>query len=188
MAIIFKKIGTDETIAIDRKTGGQYYHAKLSAAINSSNLSINADRGQDFGWRLSEEQQVIIEMWEEDPQMIDKVSQYTKVPVDNLTHSEFLAYLVHEQELGQSPERAELAKRREDELAYERRVAELKAQKRAEAMPAFNPESVAGLDEFMSGELTGDASGDKVVTGVDLAKKGDDRTEVAVVKAPKAKK
>lgn len=125
--IIFENIDTGETMGIDRQTGGANYEAKLSALINSSNMGINSDRGQDFGWRLSAEQQALIEKWEQEPSMIEKVSEYTHTIQDNLTHADFLMYLVYQQELGKSPEQAAIVERREKELSYEARVAELKA-------------------------------------------------------------
>lgn len=137
MAIIFENIDTGDSIAVDRETGGKFYHAKLSALMNSSNMGINADRGQDYGWRLKPEQQALIEAWEEDPDTIDKVSQFTKVPLDSLTHSEFLSYMLHLQEAGRSPEKALAAARRESQAAYDARVAALKASVKPEAMLPF---------------------------------------------------
>jgi hypothetical protein len=124
--IIFENIDTGETMGVDRQTGGANYEAKLSALINSSNMGINADRGQDKGWRLSAEQQALIEQWEQEPGMIEKVSEHTKTIQDDLTHANFLSYLLYQQELGKSPEQAAVAERREKELDYEKRVAKLK--------------------------------------------------------------
>lgn len=125
--IIFENIDTGETMGIDRQTGGANYEAKLSALINSSNMGINADRGQDYGWRLSAEQQALIEKWEGQPDMIEKVSDFTHTVQDDLTHANFLSYLLYQQELGKSPEQAAVAERRNKELDYEKRVARLKA-------------------------------------------------------------
>jgi len=133
MAIVFENIDTGETASIDRKSGGKYYAAKLSALINSSNMSVNADRGQDFGWRLQPEQQALIEQWEQDPETIDKVASFTKVPSDTLAHGDFLTYLLHTQELGTSPERVETAKRRGNQASYNDRVEALRTQGVAEA-------------------------------------------------------
>lgn len=138
MSIVFENIDNGQTLSINRESEGKYYLSKLTAAINSSNLSPNADRGQDYGWRLQPEQQAIIEEWESDPQMIDKVSNHTKVPTDGLTHSEFLAYMLYEQELGKSPEKAIEQQRREKQGDYDARVAAIKAMLRPEAVPAFS--------------------------------------------------
>jgi hypothetical protein len=164
MAIIFENIDTKETYAIDREKEGKYYRAKLSALINSSNMSVNADRGQDFGVRLIPAQQALIEQWEADPTMIEKVSVYTKVMVDDLTHTEFLAYLLYQQELGSSPENKSQADRRDKQREYDARVEALRVGK-IEAMPAFEPKVARGeatIEDFMNGDLTGDASGDVI--------------------------
>lgn len=205
--IIFENIDTGETVGIDRNIGGKHYRAKLSAIMNSSNMSPNADRGQDFGWRLAPEQQALIEDWENDPDMIDRVSRWSKVMLEDLTHSEFLAYLLYQEELGLSPERSTDKARRDKQRDYESRVAAIKAGK-PEAMPAFDPKIARGeatIDDFLSGDLTGDAGGDKVeektedvaepapvepvTVGVDTAKKGDDKSiETPAPKPSKAKK
>lgn len=161
MAIIFENIDTGETYAVSRELEGKHFGAKLSALINSSNLSVNADRGQDFGYRLAPEQQALLEQWEEDGEMIDKVTQFTKVPTDSLTHTEFLSYMLYQQELGKTPDRKEIAVRRENQSEYEARVAALKSSAQPEAVPAFKPREEASLESFLNGDLTGDAGGDK---------------------------
>jgi hypothetical protein len=135
--IIFENIDTHETVGVSRENDGKYYGAKLSALINSSNLGINADRGQDFGYRLQPEQQAILEDWESDPAVIDRVSQFTKVPVDMLQHNDFLGYMLYQQELGTSPEQKVDKERREKEADYAARVAKIKAMLRPEAVTPF---------------------------------------------------
>ena len=162
--IIFENIDTKETVGIDRETGGKHYRAKLSAVMNSSNMNINADRGQDFGWRLVPEQQALIEQWENDPQMIDRVSTWSNTMIDDLTHSEFLSYLLYQQELGSSPEKGQVTDRRNSQREYEARVEALRANA-PEAMPSFEPKVARGeatVEDFLNGDVTGDASGDKV--------------------------
>lgn len=148
MAIIFENIDTGESILIDRATGGAFYRAKLSAAMNSSNMSPNADRGQDYGWRLQPEQQAIIEEWESDPTMIEKVADKSKVMEDALTHAEFLSYLLYQQELGKSPEQTQDAERRSKQAEYEARVAALReAARPVPAAPFAAPSKFPENDE-----------------------------------------
>lgn len=170
--IVFENIHTGETYGISQKTEGKFYRAKLSALMNSSNMNINADRGQDFGVRLIPEQQALIELWESDPQMIDKVSVWSKVMLDDLTHAEFLAYLLYQQELGNSPEKGDKQMQRDNQREYEARVAAIRSSEKITAMPAFEPKVARGeetVEDFLSGDLTGDASGDKVEPDVTLA-------------------
>lgn len=149
MAIIFENIHTGETYAYSQELEGKYYGSKLTAAVNSSNLGANADRGQDYGLRLKAEQQVIIEEWEQESEMIDKVSSFTKVPVDGLTHTEFLMYMLHMQEAGKSATRTEISERRAAQADYEARVEALKAKKNPAPVPAFVAPSgvLSGVDE-----------------------------------------
>lgn len=155
--IIFENIDTKETYGVDRASEGKYYRAKLSALINSSNMNVNADRGQDFGIRLIPEQQALIEQWEADPTMIEKVSNFAKVMVDDLTHTEFLAYLLYQQELGTTPENKQTADRRDSQRDYELRVEALRVGK-PKGMTAFEPKAARGketLDDFINGDVSG---------------------------------
>lgn len=146
MPIIFENIDNHQTLAIDRELEGKYYGAKLSAALNSSNLGTNHDRGQDFGWRLQPEQQALIEEWEADYEMIDKVSAWAKVPLDRLEHADFLSYLLHTQEAGRSAERQDIAARRESEAAYQARVQALRS---PQSMADVQPLKPLTLEEFL---------------------------------------
>lgn len=151
--IVFENIDTHETIGIDRESGGKHYRSKLAAVMNSSNLHPNADRGQDFGYRLIPEQQALIEEWENDPEMIDKVSSWSKVMVDDLTHAEFLSYLLYQQELGKSPEKADVAIRRSNQQDYEARVAALRTTPRA-MRPFQDKEPVTQLTPAIGVDVT----------------------------------
>jgi hypothetical protein len=102
-----------------------------------------------------------------------------KVPTDALSHGDFLSYLIYMQNLGNSPERREVAIRRERQAEYERRVQTLRDQKKPEPMAPFDADKA--LDAFMSGDLTGDASGDKVVDEAAEV----DTAELAKVEIPK---
>lgn len=150
MSIIFENIDTKETVAINRELEGKYYRAKLAAVMNSSNLSPNADRGQDYGWRLNPEQQAILEEWEQDSAVIDKVANFTKVPSDALTHSDFLAYMLYLQELGNSPEKKDEASRRGNQKAYDARVEALRNQEKAEPVAPFSMDDLKAEEEAIA--------------------------------------
>lgn len=179
--IVFENIDTKETVLVSRSTEGKHYRAKLSAIMNSSNMSPNADRGQDYGWRLQPEQQATLEAWESDPDMIDRVSTFCKVPSDTLTHAEFLTYYLYQLELGHSPEKAQDVLRRENQLQYNERVAAIRAQTRPEPVAPFKNREDATLDDFLNGDLTGDAGGDKIESTVeqDIPKGESASTEIS---------
>lgn len=147
MSIIFENIdpknnnenGAPATVSIDKETNGKWYRAMLAAIINSSNLGPNSDRGQDYSWRLAVEQQAIIEAWQEQPEMVGKVAEYTKVMADSLGDLDFLDYLLYQQELGQSPEKSNRASIQAAEDQYKARVAAAKASV-GKAAPVATPE------------------------------------------------
>lgn len=129
MAIVFENIDSGEIISIDRKTGGKWFQAKLQAVINSSNLGVNHDRGQDFGWRLAVDQRATLDSWKEDGRKIAEVSEYTKVPVDSLSDSDFLSYMLYQEELGYTEKTVSRNEREKAEAKYRERVAAAKEKK-----------------------------------------------------------
>lgn len=198
MAILFENIKTKETYAIDQAREGKFFLAKLSALMNSSNMSPNADRGQDFGIRLAPEQQALIENWENDPTMIERVSKHSGTMVDDLTHAEFLGYMLYQQGLGHNPERSDRLAEREAQRDYEARVEALRvAEPKEIVMAPFNASSIprgeATVEDFLRGDVTGDASGDKAVEEdapvtdeqlAELEKAIESTTEPPVIEAP----
>jgi hypothetical protein len=166
--IIFENIDTGETYLISRETEGKFYRAKLAALMNSSNMSPNSDRGQDFGIRLKPEIQALLELWESDGDMIEKVAAFAKVPTDGMTHADFLSYYLHQQELGKDPEKQQNVQRRENQLSYEEKVAQLKAKARPEAMPEFDVTKVPdlSLEAFLGEDLPVEYRENTVVPGV----------------------
>jgi hypothetical protein len=130
MAILFENIDNGDTYSISKESDGKYYRDKIDALVNSSDLGLNHDRGQDFGIRLDVEQKAIIEKWEEDPKMVAEVSEHTHVPVDDLRESNFLDYLLYTQELGQNEDRITRKDREDKQNAYRERVKAAKASKK----------------------------------------------------------
>lgn len=120
--IIFENIETGETIGVKLEDEGHYSEAKISALINSSNLGINAARGQDFGWRLGAEHQATLEQWKEDAEMVEKVSRHTSVAVDDLTDAHFLQYMLYVEASENNPKVLESKNRDDAEQAYRKRV------------------------------------------------------------------
>lgn len=133
MAIIFENIETGHTAGVSREKSGRFYEAKLSALVNSSDMSVNADRGQDKGWRLDSGQRAELEDMKGNPDTVAKVSEYTRVPVDNLTNADFLMYMLYLEERGKSTTAGRNDRRQKAEDDYRRRVAE--AQKKEEKEP-----------------------------------------------------
>lgn len=119
--IVFENIITGETIGVKYDEAGRY-EAKLSALINSSNLGPNADRGQDFGWRLQAESQAQIDEWMEDADKTAEVSEATSVPADDLTEAHFLGYMVQKEFRKAAPKVKKTSEKAKAEEEYRKRV------------------------------------------------------------------
>ena len=120
--IVFENIETGETVGIRQEEEGFMAEAKISALVNSSNMGINAARGQDFGWRLGAEHQATLEEWKEDAQMVEKVSRHTSVAVDDLTDAHFLRYMLYIENTEAQPRKMESKNRDDAEQQYRERV------------------------------------------------------------------
>lgn len=86
MAIKFFNVKSGETRVCDTEP-------MISAFWGSSNLSPNAVKGQDMGWRLAPEIVVRIEEIRQNPEKLEKISQDFKIPIDDLTDTDLLWYI-----------------------------------------------------------------------------------------------
>lgn len=57
----------------------------IGAYLNSSDLGVNSNKGQDFGWRLAPEIVVRIEEMSQDGELLDKLATRLGVGVDEVT-------------------------------------------------------------------------------------------------------
>lgn len=173
---------------------GETHHGKLeptiAAYINSSDMGINASRGQDFGWRL-------------DPTWVKRVREFKKdaLQMSILTQRNEgqkpttvnILYYLYGQELAAYFESMEENENPFEE-EYARAIAAGKSVPEAavvSGMPQALADFQAPLDDDDEGadltDLIDDAieeSEEKPVTGIDPAKPGEDKTVETTVKNP----
>lgn len=96
MAIKFFNVRTGEKRIA--KTNDLISNAHIAAFYNSSNLSPNANEGQDFGWRLAPE--VIVEMKriKNSPKLIEHIAVRYNLPIDSVKDTNILAYISDQNE------------------------------------------------------------------------------------------
>lgn len=86
MAINYYNIRTKETRVADSEP-------LIYALYNSSNLGVNSNQGQDFGWRLAAE--VVVEMNRifSDPVQITAIASTLNKPYDEINKTDVLFYI-----------------------------------------------------------------------------------------------
>ena len=120
--IEFVNIHTGERRQLDRPH-------QIGAYINSSDLHVNSSKGQDFGWRLSEDIIVKVDEMREDIDKLEDIAKRIGVPTDELT----TIHLVQQ-------------------ISYEQDVAKRLAERRVERDPAFKKDYEARIEALRAGE------------------------------------
>lgn len=119
--ISFYNIKTGEKVSLDRPH-------QIGAYINSSDLSVNSNLGQDFGWRLAPEVIIKLDEFREDPRTLEEIARRIGVDVSELTTIHLVQHISYLDDLGQKIEarreertpkfqgdyEAEIARRREE--------------------------------------------------------------------------
>lgn len=101
----------------------------IAAFWASSNLGPNANKGQDFGWRLSPETITELESIKQDPTKIAGVAAFLGVQRDLVMDSEILFYIANQQEKAKVV--VERTTEPKFEEVYNQKVAEIKKAKKA---------------------------------------------------------
>lgn len=100
---------------------------QIAAFINSSDLHINSNKGQDFGWRLSEELIVQIEEMREDVQKMEEIAKRLGIPADELTSIHLVQQISYEQDLAERMAVKKAERNSTHKKQYEQRIEQLKA-------------------------------------------------------------
>ena len=114
--ITFENIKTGEKVTFSGDQDPMARQAHMAAYLNSSNLSPNALKGQDFGWRLAPEIVAKMDEVKSDPQTLDMLARRIGVSIDDVRDFHILNY-VAEQDFAAD---AVAARAKADETAFER--------------------------------------------------------------------
>jgi hypothetical protein len=117
--IEFVNIKTNEHVELTRPS-------QIAAYINSSDLSPNASKGQDFGWRLAPELVVKIDEMSQDPETLDRISRALGVGVDEISIIHIVQYLSSRDDLAQKTADIQRARNPEFKQAYDAKVEALR--------------------------------------------------------------
>lgn len=119
MAIEFRNIKTNERRTLEDPN-------QIGAFINSSDLHINSNLGQDFGWRLAPEVVRRVERMRQDSDLLEKLSSRMGIGVEDITTIHLVNQISHEEGLKKATEQYEESSTGKYQDEYERELAELR--------------------------------------------------------------
>src|SRR6187431_2721599 len=94
--ITFENIKTGEKVEFTAAQDAETRQAHIAAYLNSSDLSPNALKGQDYGWRLAPEIVAEMERLRGDITVLDMLSRRLGVSIDELRDFHILNYIAEQ--------------------------------------------------------------------------------------------
>lgn len=134
MKVEFENIKSGERVNFDGIAEANLRAAQIDAYVNSSNLGVNSNRGQDYAWRLAPEVAAHFDVIKSDFNQLNTISKATGVNVDDLSDGIILGYMVSQQLSEEAAKNAKVDKISNHEDAYRQRVADAK-KKQSEPEP-----------------------------------------------------
>jgi len=142
MQVIFENIKSGEMVSFHGTADRNLRSAKIDAYVNSSDMSVNSNKGQDFGWRLSPEVKAEFDEIKSDYKRLRVISDATGVSPENITDGQILSYMVSQELSKESAQNAKVENISTYEDAYRERVANARKQKAGEKTKADKPEVI----------------------------------------------
>ena len=119
--IKFFNIKTGERVSLSRPH-------QIGAYINSSDLSVNAALGQDFGWRLAPEVIVQLDEFRADPRTLEDIARRIGTDVSELTTIHLVQHISYLDDLGHKIEAQREARNPKFQGDYEAEIARRRAE------------------------------------------------------------
>lgn len=115
MQIKFVNIKSGEEVTFDSIADPGIRSAHIDAYVNSSDMGINSNHGQDYAWRLAPEVKAEFDEIKSDSSYLATISKESGVMADNLSDGQILAYMVTQQTRAESAQ----GKKTENIASYE---------------------------------------------------------------------
>lgn len=129
MKIEFVNIKSGERVSFEGIADRNLRSAQIDAYVNSSNMGINANKGQDFAWRLDPEVAAEFDEIKTDYSRLKAISDATGVLPENITDGQILGYMVQQQLKEDTAKRAKVESVSTYEDAYREKVSNAKKRK-----------------------------------------------------------
>lgn len=129
-----------EKVYFDQIADRNLRSAQIDAYVNSSNLGVNANKGQDFAWRLTAEVQAEFNEIKSDYSRLEAISKAIGVAPEDVTDGQILGYMVQVQLGEDAAKSAKVESVATYEDAYRAKVQAVKAQKANPSAVTEKPE------------------------------------------------
>jgi len=129
MKIKFINIKSNEEVSFDGTADRNIRSALIDSYVNSSNLGVNSNKGQDFAWRLDPEVQAEFDEIKSDYVRLKAVADATGVTAENITDGQILSYMVQLELQKEASQKAKLENISPYEDEYRKKVNAVKQRK-----------------------------------------------------------
>ncbi len=129
MHVKFVNIQSDEEVSFEEIADGNLRSAQIDSYVNSSNMGVNANKGQDFKWRLDPEVAAEYDEIKADYTRLKAISDATGVAPEDITDGQILSYMVSLELSKEVAKNAKVENVATYEDAYREKVANAKQRK-----------------------------------------------------------
>lgn len=129
MKIKFVNIKSNEEVSFEGTADRNLRSAQIDAYVNSSNMGVNANKGQDFAWRLDPEVAAEFDDIKSNYTRLKEISDATGVTPENITDGQILSHMVSQELAKDSAKRAKVENVSSYEDEYRQRVNNAKQRK-----------------------------------------------------------
>lgn len=140
MKIEFVNIKSGERVSFERTADRNIRSAQIDSYVNSSDMGINAKKGQDFAWRLDPEVAAEFDEIKADYTRLKAISDATGVTPENITDGQILGYMVSQELQKDAAKKAKVENLSTYEDEYRKKVSNVKKRKTNPASVKETPE------------------------------------------------
>lgn len=126
MQIKFVNIKSGEEVSFEGTADRNLRSAQIDSYVNSSNMGVNANKGQDFAWRLDPEVAAEFDEIKADFSRLETISKAIGVTPENVTDGQILSYMVSVELSKDSAKRAKVENVSTYEEDYRQKVSNAK--------------------------------------------------------------
>lgn len=127
MKFVNVKTGESVTFTAEQDAGSRQAH--IAAYLNSSDMSPNALKGQDFGWRLDPEVKSELERIRSDASVLDEIGRRIGVAIDDIRDFHIVDYIADREFTRAAVAQREATATTKYEEEYEARLKQLRQQR-----------------------------------------------------------
>lgn len=110
---------------------------QIAAFINSGDLHVNSNKGQDFGWRIDAEDLKRINALRADTSRLEEVARFLGKPVEDIRQMDFIKYISYLDDMAEKVKLSGEEEKPAFQAQYEAEVAAVLSGKKKESKPVI---------------------------------------------------